>query len=308
MGVMSADQGIYRRVSVRLWADEKVRRLSPLQPSAQALWLYLLTGPHTGPIPGVFTCGRAAMAEALDWSLEEFSRCLAELTEAGMAEYDHEARLWFIPRAIRHNPPASPNVVRGWRAAWVLLPEGHMRDRIANGIAQALEGLTEAFREAFREALAESSSKASSRPLPNQEQEQEQEEKTPARKRAADPPGFDEFWNAWPVSARKQDRKKCAAKWQRCSLGAKLPEILAHLQAMKGTKGWQEGFEPAPLTYLNGERWNDGMPPAGEAQRPSDGGHSPGPRRPALDTDFMFGHDDQDDAPGRRRVTDEACP
>ncbi len=194
-----SDQGIYRRVSVRLWADEKVRKLSPLQPSAQALWLYLLTGPHTGPIPGVFACGRAAMAEALDWEPEAFGSCLAELVEAGMVEYDHPSRLWFIPKAIRHNPPASPNVVRSWRAAWLLLPEGAMRDRMTAGLAEVMEGLSEAFMKAFGEAFAEGlpegfaqgsaepSPKASPRPSPNQEQEQEQEKKTRTA-RAALPP------------------------------------------------------------------------------------------------------------------------
>ena len=28
---------------------------------------------------------------------------------------------------------------------------------------------------------------------------------------------------------------------------------------MKLTRQWQDGFEPAPLTYLNGERWRDGV-------------------------------------------------
>ena len=41
----------YRKIEVRMWGDEKFRMLSPLPPSGQSLWLFLLTGPHTGPIP-----------------------------------------------------------------------------------------------------------------------------------------------------------------------------------------------------------------------------------------------------------------
>ena len=83
-----------------------------------------------------------------------------------------------------------------------------------------------------------------------------------------DPDGFAEFWAAWPASSRKQDRKKCAEKWKRNKLARALSQILAHVTAMKGTKTWREGFEPAPLTYLTGERWNDGMPPVERALSP----------------------------------------
>ncbi|MCE4343948.1 hypothetical protein ABQW67_19700 [Xanthomonas hortorum] len=62
----------YRKVEVRTWGDEKFRALSPMPPSGQGLWLYLITGPHTGPIPGLFRAGRAAMAEELEWEMEAF--------------------------------------------------------------------------------------------------------------------------------------------------------------------------------------------------------------------------------------------
>lgn len=80
-----------------------------------------------------------------------------------------------------------------------------------------------------------------------------------------DPPGFDEFWASWPSSPRKQDRKKCADKWRRKHFGQQLAAIVAHVEAMKQSKQWRDGFEPAPLTYLNGERWGDGLPSEVEA-------------------------------------------
>ncbi len=78
---------------------------------------------------------------------------------------------------------------------------------------------------------------------------------------AADPPGFTDFWDAWPATARKVDRKKCAAKWKAAKLVPHLTVILAHVEAMKLTRMWIEGYEPAPLKYLNGDRWRDGPPP-----------------------------------------------
>jgi hypothetical protein len=71
--------------------------------------------------------------------------------------------------------------------------------------------------------------------------------------------GFDEFWAAWPSSPRKQDRKKCLAKWERAGFAKVAAEILANVEASKASKQWRDGFEPAPMTYLNGERWADGV-------------------------------------------------
>lgn len=89
-----------------------------------------------------------------------------------------------------------------------------------------------------------------------------QEPSESARKRAAtDPEGFAEFWTTWPTTSRKQDRKKCAEHWQRNKLAEHMQAILAHVQASKAGRQWREGFEPAPLTYLRGERWRDGVPP-----------------------------------------------
>jgi hypothetical protein len=63
----------------------------------------------------------------------------------------------------------------------------------------------------------------------------------------------------WPRSQRKQDRKACADKWARKRLDAEADAILADLAAQKRSRQWLDGFEPAPLTYLNRERWRDGV-------------------------------------------------
>ena len=32
---------------------------------------------------------------------------------------------------------------------------------------------------------------------------------------------------------------------------------MAHVEALKKSKKWADGFEPAPMTYLSQERWSD---------------------------------------------------
>jgi uncharacterized protein YdaU (DUF1376 family) len=87
------------------------------------------------------------------------------------------------------------------------------------------------------------------------------EEPKPLRAIPSRSPGFDRFWKTWPASKRKVDRKKCADKWRRSGLDAQGDAIIAQVEAMKRSKQWRDGYEPAPLTYLNGERWTDPLPP-----------------------------------------------
>lgn len=67
---------------------------------------------------------------------------------------------------------------------------------------------------------------------------------------------FAEFWGLYP---KKTEKKKAEAKWNR--LGIKIQDtILADLPKRKACDQWKRGFVPNPMTYLNGERWNDDIP------------------------------------------------
>ena len=177
----------YRKIEVRTWADERFRHLSPMQPSGQGLWFFLLTGPHTGPIPGLFRAGRAAMAEELDWDIEAFDEAFQEVFENGMAKADFKARLVWLPNAMKHNKPESPNVVRSWRVELDLLPECDLKNEAISRIREILESIGPSYVQAFDEVLcgdshnpsSKASGKPSSKTIPNQEQEQEQYTKPP---------------------------------------------------------------------------------------------------------------------------------
>jgi uncharacterized protein YdaU (DUF1376 family) len=71
---------------------------------------------------------------------------------------------------------------------------------------------------------------------------------------------FERFWQVWPVSQRKVAKAKCLDIWKRRKLSEVGEKIVAHVAAMKTTKQWLDGFEPAPVTYLNQSRWQDEMP------------------------------------------------
>ena len=179
----------YRKIEVRTWGDDKFCRLSRIPPCGQGLWLYLLSGPHTGPIPGLFRAGRASLAEELGWDLKSFDKAFKEIFDQGMVKADASTRLVWIPNAIKHNPPASPNVIKAWGKEFDHLPESETKDDALRFMEAHVKGLNEAFRDvfakAFREALIKASAKHSAKsnpiPLGNQEQEQEQHPLDPSR-------------------------------------------------------------------------------------------------------------------------------
>lgn len=72
---------------------------------------------------------------------------------------------------------------------------------------------------------------------------------------------FMEFWTAWPKSERKQDRAKCWERWRAKDLDTIADTILADVRVKRGTTKWQEGYMEAPLVYLRGRRWEDGVEP-----------------------------------------------
>ncbi len=72
---------------------------------------------------------------------------------------------------------------------------------------------------------------------------------------------FAEFWEAWPSSPRKLAKAECTKKWRAHGLDAVADTVLEHLRAISSTQQFRD-FTPAPLTYLNQRRWEDGPPSA----------------------------------------------
>lgn len=171
----------YRKIEVRMWSDEKFRTLSPLPPCGQGLWLFLLTGPQTGPIPGLFRAGRAVLADELGWEMEAFDEAFAEAFQLGLVKADWKAKVVWIPNAIKCNRPESANVIKSWRDEWDLIPECDLKREAYESLKSKLGAASEAYAKAFvetcRKPSPKPSPKASHFSSDNQEQEQEQEQK-----------------------------------------------------------------------------------------------------------------------------------
>lgn len=115
------EKGKSVNIQLNMYFDEKFRELTTLKPSGQALFIYLLTCPYNGQIPGLYRAGKAAIAEELGWSLDEFDESFNELESAGMVKADWKNKIVFIPGMIKYNTPTSPNIIISWKKEWDLL-------------------------------------------------------------------------------------------------------------------------------------------------------------------------------------------
>ena len=164
--------GRYSKVYRRIWVDEKVRKLSQPKPCGVVLFLRLLTGPELTNVPGLFPAWEGGLANALGWTLEAFREAFREVSLQGMAEADWEAGIVWVPNAIQHNEPESPNVVAAWGSTLPELPDSPLKDKAF----AVFEAWAKAKGKAWAEAWAKACPKGYRGASPNQEQEQEQEQ------------------------------------------------------------------------------------------------------------------------------------
>lgn len=150
----------YARVSLEIYGDRKFCQLSPVKPSGQSLWLYLLTGHFRTKVPGICTSvGLGGIADRLGWPTASVKRHWNEIERLEMAAADWTHGMIWMPRGLEHNPPQNPNIVRGW--AKVPLPQCPLMTRALRALRAGLaakyeEPFVEAFDESFGESFPES--------------------------------------------------------------------------------------------------------------------------------------------------------
>ena len=70
---------------------------------------------------------------------------------------------------------------------------------------------------------------------------------------------FDAFWASWPKSTRKGAKSACRKRWDAGLYNGCADQIIKHVEWMKTTDQWRKdngAFIPAPLVYLNQQRWD----------------------------------------------------
>lgn len=159
----------------------------------------------------------------------------AAIVTVGWAEIDEETRTLRVPNFARHNEtPAKTRSSNADRQA-------RYRDKRRNesNVTRNVTGVTTA--------------------LPEKRREEKKEHNN-----IVWPPGFLNFWQSYPATRRRVAKRACLQAWVKGQCESMVGDVVAHVKAMRDTAQWRDGYEPAPLTYLNQRRWEDGPPVAAE--------------------------------------------
>lgn len=91
----------YYRVSPRIWDHSRQHQWSA---DTERLAFYLLTGPHRN-IAGCYRLPRTYAQEDLRWGSDQFDAAFAPLCAEHFCEYDEEAHVVLITKALAYEGP-----------------------------------------------------------------------------------------------------------------------------------------------------------------------------------------------------------
>ena len=98
----------YGKVYKKIWRNEKFRCLTE---DEQALFLYLITSPHSNLL-GIYLIAVEYMAADKNWKSDRTKEALDGLTETGFLKYDESRCVILIPSWFEHNTLTSPNQLK----------------------------------------------------------------------------------------------------------------------------------------------------------------------------------------------------
>ena len=256
----------YAKVTPNFWIGSTGKKLRAAGMEAQIVSLYLITCPHANML-GLFYCPLMFIAHETGLGLEGASKGLQRATEAGFCEYDDDSEVvWVVEMAayqVAESLKASDNRAKGIQSDYDALPENPFLSRFFDKYEAAFcmtnrRGNVSPSEGGFKGApkpRAGAGARAGERKGPAGS--------APAKPLTQSATRFAEFWQAWPAGPRKQAKAECEKKWKARGLDDLADEIIGHVRAILKTKQFQD-FTPAPLTYLNQRRWEDGAPSGGD--------------------------------------------
>lgn len=270
----------YGKVSPKFWIGQTGKALRKHGMETQLVALYLLTNPHANML-GLYYVPTAFVAHETGLGYEGATKGLQGCIEAGFCQYDDDSEMVWVMEMARFQIADQ-------------LKDKDLRIKGVQNEYDALPGnpYLASFFAMYSEAFCmtscrgrDSPSQAPCKPLASQEQEQEQEQEKPKPTSSAGADGdgagepkpekvkpFDEFWEAYPWNAGKQDAQKAWIKVEKnwAKLNKHAPEapmletLLVAVAAQKEGADWKRDngqYIPRAATWLNGGRWKDEVRP-----------------------------------------------
>lgn len=141
--------GTYHRVYDRIWRE-------PWTQDERYLAFYLLTCEHRA-FEGIYRLPLAYASEDLGWPTRKVRSTLASLAGYGFAEYDHDAQVVWIVKALKLQTPNGNQAKAAARKVYALPPT-----RLLEPFREASETLCPTLAEALREVFAKGSATGAS--------------------------------------------------------------------------------------------------------------------------------------------------
>lgn len=165
----------FRKIDPRIWNDAK---FSALSNEAKLLFLYLLTSPQM-TLLGAIPLRASGVAEELQIDQKRYAIRFAELSSAGIAEYDERGLFW-VKNFLRYNAPDNPKVVISWASSLDLLPECPLLGKVLKSARDHCLSRGAGFEKAFLDGVGKRIGYGPENGIPygmaNKEQEKEQEQ------------------------------------------------------------------------------------------------------------------------------------
>lgn len=129
---------VQRVIDPALWSDPKVISLGKPKSSTLMLFLYLLTHPNSGRIPGVLFESLPSIAVRMGWKTATARELFKVLEGEGLAYIDSDHWLVWLPNAIKYNPPRGVAEIKLWQREWQGVAKCDLKTRIASELAAHL--------------------------------------------------------------------------------------------------------------------------------------------------------------------------
>lgn len=229
----------YGKLFCAFWTSDTIQKLSD---DAKLLAAYLLTNEHCTLI-GCYRLSNGYVSDDLAWEESRVTKGFAELFNKGFATRCEASKWVLIHKYLEWNPLENPNQHTAAKRMFEKMPDSVS---VKGDLARLLNIIK-------AEPLSNPSGTLSKPVAVAVEVEVDK----PVFAKATSN-HFQEFWELMPATSRRVAKSDCEKKWRKKNLDAVAEQILAHVAKLKETKSWQEGFEPAPMTYLNQSRWLDG--------------------------------------------------
>ncbi len=165
----------YRKVVRKTWRKQNFRSLPD---DLKILLLYLWTGPDAVN-PGIYYISTATIADDLGTVTETVRERLGILSRDGWLYYDFDARVVFLPKWDKFDPPENGNVCKSFKAHVAELPD----TKLTGYFITTLKPYCERFNIPLDIQLGIPLPEPFGNGMAIQEQEQEQEHKEGARKK-----------------------------------------------------------------------------------------------------------------------------